>query len=182
MKIVIDLDNTILDTSNTIINLYNKINDKDIQINYNELCWDFEPYITKEELPSLLKLFDDERLNDEYFVFPNAIETINEWCKNNEVVICSKPSEKREQHTMNWIKKLLPNVSIMFTDTFNKSQIGKVDIVIDDRIDALNSIDSKYKIVYGCYNWNKHYISLLRVKDWNELKDLINLIINGRKN
>ena len=57
MRIAVDLDNTILDTSTMIINLYNKLYDKNIKINYKDLKWDFQPYISKEELPKVLKLF-----------------------------------------------------------------------------------------------------------------------------
>ena len=170
MRIAVDLDNTILDTSTMIINLYNKLYDKNIKINYKDLKWDFQPYISKEELPKVLKLFVNEHLYDEPIVFPNAIKTIQKLCdERHKVIICSKHSEERKPHTTKFIQSILPDVKIFYTDTFNKSYIGHVDVAIDDKIECLDSIDADLKILYGSYNWNKNIKNTkdyVRAEDW----------------
>ena len=182
MRIVTDLDNTILSTSEMIINLYNKIYNKNIKTNYNYLQWDFKPYITKEELPKVLELFNNEHLYDNPIVFPHAIETINDWCnKGHEIIICSKHSEERKPYTTKWIKSVMPKVKIFYTDTFYKSIVGHVDIAIDDKIECLDSINADYKILYGNYNWNKH----IKLDGYSEINTKannwysINWLING---
>lgn len=178
-KIVIDLDSTIIDTCKSIINLHNKLNDKKI-IYQDYYTWNFYPMIkTEEELSELFKLFDHEEFysNETLVVFDKAIQIINELSMQNDIVICSKHDSIRRNITSKWIYETFPTVDILFTDTFDKGIVGHVDIAIDDKPEALSSINADYKILFGTYDWNKD-INTSRASDWSELYKMIKNIEN----
>jgi len=181
LKIAIDLDNTILDVPTTIINLHNELN-KNNKIKYDEntkIDWKFKPVIkTDEELAELFKLFDHPSFYDKAITYANAIKIINELSMQNDVCIISKHMESRKPLTQEWIYKTFPTIKLIFVDNFeDKGQALKefgADIIIDDRIDALDSCNDivPYKILYGNYDWNKNYKGL-RVQNWEELEIMI---------
>ena len=177
-SIVFDLDATIINTSKSIINLHNKLNPNN-QIEYiEEHDWNFSPMVTKEQLPELFKLFDHEDFYGETLeVFPNAIQVINKLSMQNKVMICSKHQMSRRGITSKWIYETFPTVELIFTDSFDKSCVGETDIAVDDKPEALNSINSKYKILYGLYDWNKSYKGL-RITNWLNLERIINKIMS----
>ena len=174
-KYVIDLDSTLINTSKSIINLHNKLN-KDKQIQYTDNHdWNFYPMIkTKEELSELFKLFDHDDFynSDTLVVYENAIEVINELSMQNEVIICSKHDKYRRKITSKWIYETFPTVELVFTDTFDKSVVGNVDVALDDKLEALLSINAKHRLLYGLYDWNKQDKGL-RVNNWKEFKEFI---------
>lgn len=176
---VIDLDSTIIDTSKSIINLHNKLNPNN-QIDFiQNHDWLFYPMIkTKEELGELFKLFDHEDFysSDTLVIMENAVKIINELSMQNKVVICSKHDNIRRNITLEWIYKTFPTVDVIFTDTFDKSIVGKVDIALDDKIEALSSINAKYRLLYGTYDWNKNE-SGLRVNCWLEFSQFVNNLV-----
>ena len=175
--IICDLDSTIVNSSLTIVNLYNKLNPNN-QLSYTpNHSWGFEPIIkTKEELSNLFKLFDHEDFYKDVIVFPNAIEIINELAENNSVYIVSKHMETRIPITTKWINKVMPKVEIRFVDNFeDKGKLfDKVDYVVDDRIDTLDSFSEDATcILYGLYDWNKDCNYYYRCMNWNEVKNHI---------
>lgn len=160
ITICIDLDNTIINTPRTIINLHNRLYPNK-RIEYVEdISWEFYPMIqTKEELNNLLQLFTHEDFYKEVVIFPNAIETIKEWCEGGHtIIICSKHINARKPLTTKWIQEVMPDVEIVFVDNFKDKSKVKCDIVIDDNIEALESFDNKVsKICHGDYQWNKDW-------------------------
>jgi 5'(3')-deoxyribonucleotidase len=175
--ICIDLDSCIIDTSKSIIQLHNKLNpDKYIKYKPNH-DWCFSPMInTKEELTELFKLFDHEDFYKDVIVFPNAIKIINELAENNRLVVCSKHSQSRKPITTKWINKVMPKVEIRFVDNFeDKGKLfDKVDYVIDDRIDTLDSFSRETTcLLYGRYDWNKACDDYYRCMSWNEVEGYI---------
>jgi len=177
MVLVIDLDSTIIDTCRCIINLHNKLNDKQI-IYTDNYSWNFYPMVkTKEELSELFKLFDHEEFynNETLVVLDGAINIINELSKNNKVIICSKHDIIRRSITSKWVQETFPNVDLIFTDTFDKSIVGHVTLIVDDKLEALESVNADYKILYGLYDWNRN-INMLRATNWEELYNMIKTI------
>ena len=178
MRIAIDIDNVILDTPATIINLHNKLNENKLDYKQGDsLGWKFEPLIkTDEGLAELFKLFDHKDFYNDPIVFDNAIEIINQLSMQNEITIISKHMESRKPLTMEWIYRVFPTVELVFVDNFEDK--GKIlngfDIILDDRLDALESCNSlvKYCIVYGDYHWNRQYEGL-RVNNWLEFKQFV---------
>lgn len=180
LKIVIDLDSTIIDTCKSIINLHNKLSDKKIEYQDN-YSWNFYPMIkTKDELSELFKLFDNKDFyEDTLVVFDEAIEVINELSKDNIVKIATKHDMLRRPITQKWVAETFPNVELIFLDSFDKSSVGKCDIFIDDKLEAIESMNglADYRICYGEYDWNKQH-SGLRATNWEELYKMIKNIEN----
>lgn len=183
MKIVIDIDSSTIDTCRSIINLHNKLYDNKIEYQ-EDYSWNFYPMIkTIEELKELFKLFDhkDFYKSDTLVVFDKAIQVINGLSMQNKVIFCSKHDIARRPITSKWIYEIFPTANLEFTDTFNKSIVGKVDIVIDDKPEALLSVDADYKILFGTYDWNKDYNGL-RANNWKEVDNMIKIIENTTRN
>jgi 5'(3')-deoxyribonucleotidase len=180
LKIAVDLDNTILDVPSTIINLHNKLNENKLKYNKGDMIgWKFEPLIkTDEELAELFKLFDHPRFYDKAITYKNAIKVINELSMQNDICIISKHMESRKNLTRKWIYENFPSIKLIFVDDFrDKGQVLKnfgADIIIDDRIDALESCEGivPYRICFGNYQWNEQYNGL-RATDWSELYKMI---------
>ena len=146
---VIDLDSTIIDTCKSIINLHNKLSDRKIEYQDN-YTWNFYPIIkTKEELSALFKLFDHEDFyGDTLVVFDKVIEVINELSKDNVVKIATKHDMLRRPITQKWVEKTFTDVELIFLDSFDKSSVGKCDIFIDDKLEAIVSMEhmANYRI------------------------------------
>lgn len=182
-KVAIDLDNTILNTPATIINLHNKLNEDKLEYNNSmKIGWKFEPIIkTKQELAKLFELFDHPDFYKEAITYENAIEIVNKLSEDNKVMIISKHMDSRKPITTEWVRKTFPNTDLVFVDSFEcKGQILKgFDIVIDDRIDALESCKDNvlFKICFGDYLWNESWTGL-RVTNWINLERIINKIIS----
>jgi len=183
VKILIDLDNTIIDSATMVMSLYNKLYSDKIKFDkkLKALRWDFSPYVTVSQLPNLLALFEHEDFYSDVKVIGNALNVINSISKTNDVTICSKHTEGRKVYTEEWVNRYLPNVKLNFVSEFeDKAKINSnVQMVIDDRIDCLNTFPKEvYKICFGFYDWNKDFVSdkkLIQTDNW----DFIHKIIQG---
>ena len=171
MKIVIDLDSTIIDTSKTLINLYNYLFKDNIKYipRHN---WDFSPMINdKNKLKEILSLFEYSGFYDNVIIQPYAIECINRLCEKHEIIIATVHTDNRKRLTREWLSKVIPKAKLIFCDNF--SQKGKMfsdaNIIIDDRIDSLESFNKSIKICYGTYLWNRDWKGI-RVYNWYELE------------
>lgn len=175
--IVIDLDSTIVNTSKSIISLYNKIN-PDKKIKYIEdHNWNFEPMIkTKEELSELFKLFDNSDFYKETLVmFDAAKDVINRLCEYYNVIIMTKHNDSRKPVTSEFIKQTFPKVELKFVNNFSDKgkMVQDCFLVIDDRIDSLNSFDNNIiKICYGDYQWNKDWTGF-KMTNWLDIENFL---------
>ena len=178
-EIIIDLDNTIINSPLTIINLHNKLNPNKKYQYTEELEWDFKPIVkSKEQLSELFMLFDNSSFYDEVKTYGGAIEFINKLAKNNKVIICSKHNESRKPITSEWIKRAMPNVELIFVDSFEEKGdlFPKAFAVIDDRIDSLDSFNTNsIKICFGDYKWNKEWKGL-KFDNWKDIEKQLNIL------
>jgi 5'(3')-deoxyribonucleotidase len=188
--IFIDLDSTIIDTSRSIINLHNKLSDKKIE--YTEQhSWNFYPMVkTKEELTELFKLFDHKDFyGHTLVVFKDAVEIINELSNKYRIIIVSKHNASRRSITRKWIYEILPNVEIVFSDSFDKSGVAKNIFMdkclcfLDDKPEALDSMKGlvPYLVTYNTYQWNKSWTGF-RVNNWLEFKIFVDKLQKLDKN
>lgn len=185
-----DLDNTILNTPATIINLHNRIY-KDRKIEYDDkisLDWKFRPVIkTDEELADLFKLFDHKDFYRHTIMYKYAKDIINGFSKKNKVYIISKHMDSRKPLTKEWVSKTFPKVELIFVANFeDKGRVLKeigADIIVDDRLDALESCINvvPYRILFGEYDWNKE-VNMTRATNWKELYKMIKNIENTIEN
>lgn len=75
MKIVIDLDNTIINSAQMVYELYTKDNKINKKYNINH-DWNFSGLIKKSELGKVLEYFLDARLYDNFIEMPNSIKLL----------------------------------------------------------------------------------------------------------
>lgn len=178
-EIIIDLDNTIVNSPLTIINLHNKLNPNKQYQYTDELNWNFSPIIkSKEELSELFMLFDNPSFYDEVKNYDGATDFINELAKDNKVIICSKHDEGRKPITTGWIKRVMPNVELVFVDSFEEkgNLFPNAFAVIDDRIDSLDSFNNNsIKICFGNYSWNKEWKGL-KFDNWEDIEKQLNIL------
>lgn len=183
MKIVIDWDNTILETSTSVIQLWEYLHPlrKINKVSINDVEWDFSNVLKDSgvTLKELLSILDYKYFYNHAILIDGALETIKELAKDNEIIICSKHMNSRKEITKKFIEEIFPNVKLMFAESFDKSFVGECDLFIDDRIDALQSMRGQAKeliICYGDYKWNKDWTDK-RATNWLEIEK----IINGRE-
>lgn len=179
MKIVLDLDNTILDTPYTIVELWNKLNPNRKLKYVEDIEWDFSNILkgTDVTLKELFTLFDDEGFYDNAVVFDDAIDVINEISQRHEIIICSKHDEIRKDITTKWINKTFPNVKIMFVDNFENKKDLECDLIIDDKIESLGG-KAKLSVCFGDYKWNKEW-QKVRATKWCQIKSIIEFLESG---
>lgn len=173
MKIVIDLDSTIINTSKTLLNIYNQETNSNIKYNPNHK-WDFDGLFPKSYNKRAFELFTEEKFYD--FVEPiyEAVEVINSLAIENDILIVTKHHPLRIPNTQKWINSNFKNVKIEYVSSFDKSSFYG-NVFIDDRIDCLNSVKENFKclICFGSYDWNREWTGL-RFDNWNKIKDFIN--------
>ena len=183
--IVIDLDDTIINTGETVINLYNKKYPKEKLIYIENHKWGFAPIIkTEEQFNKIMNLFEEEDFYENIIIRDNSVQIINKLSKIFNIIICSKHSEKRRGITLKWIRQVMPKVKVSFVDEFEEKYkiANKADIIIDDKPESFFKLSKKViPILFGNYEWNKGN-DYLRANNWNELEFLILTIIEAKKN
>ena len=184
--VVVDWDNTVINTSKTLINLHNKLSKNKIKY-IKEHDWKFRPMINSdEELKELFTLFDNKHFYDSDVVVPikDAIKTIKELSEHYKIIICSKHMRSRRKLTKKYIKQIFKgyDVSVKFVNSFNeKSNLFKhkrVLAVVDDKIECLEGFGEKtLRVLFGDYQWNKEYDknSMCKINSWVTVNDAINV-------
>ena len=184
--VVVDWDNTVINTSKTLINSHNKLSKNKIKY-IEEHDWKFRPMINiDEELKELFTLFDNKHFYDSDVVVPikDAIETIKELSEHYKIIICSKHMRSRRKLTKKYIKQIFKgyDVSVKFVNSFNeKSKLFKhkrVLAVIDDKIECLEGFGEKtLRVLFGDYQWNKEYDknSMCKINSWVTVNEAINV-------
>ena len=184
--VVVDWDNTVINTSKTLINLHNKLSKNKIKY-IEEHDWKFRPMINSdEELKELFTLFDNKHFYDSDVVVPikDAIKTIKELSEHYKIIICSKHMRSRRKLTKKYIKQIFKgyDVSVKFVNSFNeKSNLFKhkrVLAVVDDKIECLEGFGEKtLRVLFGDYQWNKEYdkSSMCKINSWVTVNEAINV-------
>ena len=184
--VVVDWDNTVINTSKTLINLHNKLSKNKIKY-IEEHDWKFRPMINSdEELKELFTLFDNKHFYDSDVVVPikDAIKTIKKLSEHFKIVICSKHMRSRRKLTKKYIKETFKgyDVSVKFVNSFNeKSNLFKhkrVLAVVDDKIECLGGFGEKtLRVLFGDYQWNKEYDknSMCKINSWVTVNEAINV-------
>lgn len=185
MRIICDLDNTIFDTAKAMFTYYQeKYNDYSIKYDESKISWNMEKLISLSAA-EVNKFFDEKEFFKHLKPYSNAIEVLTELSKHHELELVSLHSCEGMAYKYEFIRENLPmfNRVALFPlgDKFDKSMCS-CDIAIDDRIDCLDSIDAKHKLLFGNYLWqnetniNKTFI---RVYNWQELYNVVDKINRG---
>ena len=185
-KIIIDIDNVVVDSISTLVNIHNYRHPENKYLNINKNCgWNFEGLLdrelTTEEVNGMINNFEDELFYEDNIsvLEKDVVEVINDLSNKYDIIFCSRQSTNRSLRTINHFSKIFPNTYYLKAPDFNKSEMFDIfdnDIlcVIDDRIDCLESFKgiSKYLICYGDYKWNKEWNGE-RITNWKEIYKIL---------
>lgn len=185
MRILIDFDNTITDTSRAYFDYYQE-QTKDYSTEYLEdkVSWNMAnlcPLWSRQEQAD--NVYIQEGFFKHLKLYPNVIEILNKLKSEGHYLhIVSCHDSRGKRYKINWIKENLPmidKITIIPIDSgiqkFDKSNVYGT-ILIDDKVDALESSKCKYKVLYGLYPWNEDCKKYRRIFNWIELYEYIKRI------
>lgn len=183
MRILVDIDNTCIDSNLEIIRQYREYtNDYKIPYVEKDICWDFSPVIDSNiwDGNKITKTFSSKEFYNNVKLKNDCNYVLNKLISlGHEVIIVTKPSKNGLDLRIDFINKNIPNTSVIFLmqDNFDKSIING-DIIIDDVLESHKG-DRKLNLLFGNYGYNndkqkkewekKNNKQLIRCKDWKEV-------------
>ncbi len=158
-RLVLDFDNTIVNTTKAFIDTYNLIyGRKYLDSTVNVPQWEkVHRYDFTDEIPTLTPyekglVFSSLKLYDFLEFYPNAKDIINRLSEDFEVEVVTMCSIDTVDRKYKFIKEHLPNCKVqpvLFPDFPDKSHINMEDAVfIDDHAKNLATSNAVYKICY----------------------------------
>lgn len=183
MRILVDIDNTCIDSNLEIIRQYREYtNDYKIPYVEKDIGWDFSPIIDSNiwDGNKITKTFSSKEFYDNVKLKNDCNYVLNKLISlGHEVIIVTKPSKNGLDLRIDFINKNIPNTSVIFLmqDNFDKSIING-DIIIDDVLESHKG-DRKLNLLFGNYGYNndkqkkewekKNNKQLIRCKNWKEV-------------
>ena len=193
MRILVDIDNTCIDSNLEIIRQYRKYtNDYKIPYVEKDIGWDFSPVIDSNiwDGNKITKTFSSKEFYNNVKLKNDCNYVLNKLISlGHEVIIVTKPSKNGLDLRIDFINKNIPNTSVIFLmqDNFDKSIING-DIIIDDVLESHKG-DRKLNLLFGNYGYNndkqkkewekKNNKQLIRCKNWKEVLAQIEKIEDG---
>ena len=193
MRILVDIDNTCIDSNLEIIRQYREYtNDYKIPYVEKDIGWDFSPVIDSNiwDGNKIAKTFSSKEFYNNVKLKNDCNYVLNKLISlGHEVIIVTKPSKNGLDLRIDFINKNIPNTSVIFLmqDNFDKSIING-DIIIDDVLESHKG-DRKLNLLFGNYGYNndkqkkewekKNNKQLIRCKNWKEVLAQIEKIEDG---
>jgi len=175
MNIFIDFDNTIVKTAKAFCKIVNKNFDKDIYWR-NISTYNLEEFELSDKIVG--NIFESKEFFNELEEFDNAVKSVEQLSKKNNVYIVSKGTNKHLALKRMWFKYNLPEIPLIGLDmNTSKRVIDMSDgILIDDLVENLNVSNARHKLKFGTYKWDDYH-NYSTAKNWDRMMKLINLII-----
>lgn len=183
MRILVDIDNTCIDSNLEIIRQYREYtNDYKIPYIEKDIGWDFSPVIDSNiwDGNKITKAFSSKEFYNNVKLKNDCNYVLNKLISlGHEVIIVTKPSKNGLDLRIDFINKNIPNTSVIFLmqDNFDKSIING-DVIIDDVLESHKG-DRKLNLLFGNYGYNndkqkkewekKNNKQLIRCKNWKEV-------------
>ena len=183
MRILVDIDNTCIDSNLEIIRQYREYtNDYKIPYIEKDISWDFSPVIDSNiwDGNKITKTFSSKEFYNNVKLKNDCNYVLNKLIGlGHEVIIVTKPSKNGLDLRIDFINKNIPNTSVIFLmqDNFDKSIING-DIIIDDVLESHKG-DRKLNLLFGNYGYNndkqkkewekKNNKQLIRCKNWKDV-------------
>ena len=183
MRILVDIDNTCIDSNLEIIRQYREYtNDYKIPYVEKDIGWDFSPVIDSNiwDGNKITKTFSSKEFYNNVKLKNDCNYVLNKLISlGHEVIIVTKPSKNGLDLRIDFINKNIPNTSVIFLmqDNFDKSIING-DIIIDDVLESHKG-DRKLNLLFGNYGYNndkqkkewekKNNKQLIRCKNWKDV-------------
>lgn len=197
MRIGIDIDNTITCTSETILEYaqcFGRANNLNIVPNQQAyfledvLGWT-RPVVEKFFASSLLEIYTHVKPQ------PMAVEIMREWSSRHYLIlITSRPKYAPgiEQATREWLDRhqivyhqLIMNTTsnIHYSSKVEACLENGVEIMLEDHHDQALELSSRLPVLLFSYPYNEHVQAgnVRRVKDWLEVKNIVQKLEEGCK-
>ncbi len=157
MRIIVDLDEVIVDLMGPLLKEYNRRYKADILIE-DITQWNL---LTKD----MCDIFKEPNFFLELIPLPGAIFGVNELInQGHEVVIASSPSRHPgiAKDKLAWCSLWLQRAELVLTE---RKDILDGDMIIDDAIHHLENFNGLQVVMDR--PWNREYYADYRVEDWN---------------
>lgn len=177
MRIVIDFDQTLVNSSKALHEIYLQETGRKEEYNPKH-TWNFDGLFPKDYKKRVKELFHEKIFYENLFAFHGAIDVIKHLIKRHEVIICTTQQGEGVLLKNQWINDHLPFINnVIYMDSFDKSSING-DVFIDDKPECLNSVNGNFKCIwcYGDYLWNKDWKGE-RVLNWREIEEKIKILL-----
>lgn len=189
MKIAIDLDEVLSNTMGPLCEFHNKkyktnLKPKDFFSYEWEKVWGGT---SKDTVKKWIEFISEN--GEKLPVKKNALISVKELSKENELYVISARQNEIKKLTINWIEKNFPNYfkKILLANNYaikgkelSKKELcekEKIDILIEDQLKhSIGAVSKKRKVILFNYPWNKHTNlpkNIFRVNNWSEVTKLI---------
>ncbi len=194
-RLVLDFDNTIVNTTKAFVDTYNLVyGRKYLDPAVHVPQWEeVHRYDFTDEIPTLLPhikgaIFSNPRLYSVLEFYPNAKDIINRLSEDFDVEIVSICSIDTVGRKCEFIKKHLPNCKfqpVLFTDFPDKSHINMEGrVFVDDHEGNLTTSNALHKICYMhqgiTMDINKHWKGIFATRWDNRFENSLRILLNNK--
>ena len=182
--IAIDMDCVINNLMDKTLEMYNKNNNKNIQMS-DLTSYNFYDCLKKEDAEGIIKLFKNKTLWDSLIPIDGAREGIRKLLEAGyRVYIVTATAPENWQWKISWVRKWLPFFNTDNAVRLMDKSLFKCDIMIEDCLDQLLKHKLCHRICLD-YPWNRNVDDFIynihRCKNWTEILEAINQIEEEKK-
>jgi hypothetical protein len=187
MNIVIDFDNTLVQTNKAVLEVYRK-ETNDYSTNLSMLnSWWFDEICPKFTREQQNELFNNPRLFELLEPQENAIDILHKLKQEgHNLILCTIHHPNGIQYKAKYIHDNFDCFdSVVYIDLLKHKKLQKSiikgDMLLDDSADYLKSSTVQYPICFGDEGWNSDWKND-RVLNWLEFYDKVHSITDYYKN
>lgn len=187
MKLMCDLDGTLMPTYSELNKIHNALFQE--EINWNALMDRSSSYWQTKQGQWVLKMFNDDLFFADLLAYKGARETLRIWMRDadNSILYCTSRSPCLEEATAYSLgRNNLPYGDIVFVERdnviHNKFQIAvmeNINVVIDDEAEIVFEMQGICLTLLVTQPYNLKYLYKFRVQDWLGIHRIINQKIGG---
>ena len=183
MIISIDLDCVVNNLMEKTLEVYNKQNNKNIQLS-DITSYDFYECLDKTDAEGLVKLFKNKPLWDSLTPLVGAKEGVRELIESgHRIYLVTATAPDNFMWKVQWVKKFFPYVRPDNIVRLMDKSLFKCDIMVDDCLDQLIKHKMCRRVCFD-YPWNRNVddfvYDIKRCKNWKEILEAVNEIEKER--
>lgn len=176
MNLIIDFDNTIVNSDKAIWKLYRE-RTGDLSTHYKDhSVWWYDEVCPQWTRDQQNAAFQDPRLFELLELFPNSIEILKALKKHGHTItICTVHRGEGVPLKTDFIKKHLGFIdNLVIVEEMSKSHKSMIygDIMLDDSVDNLTTSRCVLPVCFGNGKWNQEWQGA-RVDDWQSFYQLV---------
>lgn len=176
MNLIIDFDNTIVDSDKTIWQLY-RMETGDLSTDYRDhSVWWYDEICPKWDRKQQEDAFQRQEFFDLLSFMPQAKEvllTLKE--QGHNITVCTVHDGRGVPLKVSWIKRNLDFIdNLVIVESMSKNNKSMIygDILLDDSVSNLETTICKQAIAFGEGKWNSGWKGP-RAKSWAEFYKMV---------